>query len=139
MREVTVNIKGTQHSGAGDDCIEYFTVGKFGQRDGRFCISYDDSASFGLQGVTTTLHIDEDKKVVLQRSGPVQSRLTVEKGQRNLCHYGMEFGSAMLGVFGETINNELNQNGGRLYMSYTLDINSSLLSKNELEIVVEEV
>ena len=139
MREVTVNIKGIQHTGSSSDCIEYFTIGKFSCRDGHFLISYDDSASFGINGITTTLKIDGDKKVILQRSGALKSRLTVEKGQRNLCHYNMEFGSAMLGVFGKSIRNELTKDGGRLYMSYTLDINSSLLSKNELEISVGEV
>ncbi len=139
MREVTVNIKGVQHNGVDSDCIEYFTVGKYGYRNGRSFITYDDSVSMGVDGVTTTLHIDNNHKVIMQRSGEVESRLTIEKGIRNLCHYGMPFGSATLGVFGETIKNELDQNGGRLYMCYTLDLNSSLLSKNELEISVEEV
>lgn len=139
MREVMVNIKGTQHNGIDSDCIEYLTIGKYGYKNGRSCISYDDSTSLGIPGVITTLHIDNNQKVVLQRSGSVQSRLTIEKGQRNLCHYGMAVGSALLGVYGESITNELCANGGRFYMTYTLDLNSSLLSKNELEISIKEV
>lgn len=139
MREVMVNIKGTQHNGRDEDCIEYLTVGKYGYKNGRSCIVYDDSASLGVSGVTTTLHIDGSRRVILQRSGELRSRLIVEKGQRNLCRYGMAVGSAMLGIFGETIVNELNQDGGRFYMTYTLDLNSSLISKNQLEISIKEV
>lgn len=139
MQEVMVNIKGTQHNGRESDCIEYLTVGKYGYKNGRSCIVYDDSASLGVDGVTTTLHIDGSRRVVLQRSGGLQSRLIIEKGQRNLCRYGMAAGSAMIGIFGETIVNELDPGGGHFYMTYTLDINSSLISKNELEISIKEV
>lgn len=139
MQDVMVSIKGIQHNGRDSDCIEYLTVGKYGYRNGRSCIVYDDSASLGIEGVTTTLQIDRSNKVILQRSGSLQSRLIIERGQRNLCPYDMAVGSALLGVFGETIVNDLTPNGGQFYMTYTLDLNNSLLSKNELEISIKEV
>lgn len=139
MRDVTVNIKGTQKSGDDSDTIEYFSVGKYGFRDGHAVISYDESTSLGVSGVTTTLLVDDTSKVVLQRSGAIKSRIVIEKGKRNLCHYGMAFGSATIGVFGETMQNDLNINGGHLFLEYTIDLDSSLLSTNKLEITIEEV
>lgn len=139
MREVTVNIKGTQRNGWESDCVEYFTVGKYGYRNGKSCIIYDESASLGVDGVKTTLQIDGNNKVILQRTGGMDSRLVIEKGQRNLCRYDMAIGSTMIGIFGESIVNELEPDGGHFYMTYTLDINSSLVSKNELDISIKEV
>ena len=42
-----------------------------------------------------------------------------------------------VGVFGEEIENTLTENGGKLFMKYSLDINSGLISENEIEISVK--
>ena len=44
----------------------------------------------------------------------------------------------MLGIFANKISNSLNDDGGKLNFSYTLDINSGLISENEIEINIKE-
>ena len=56
-----------------------------------------------------------------------------------LCHYIIPQGEMMVGVFGENIKNTLGETGGELFLSYTIDINMGLLSKNQVEISVEVV
>ncbi|MBQ2933184.1 MAG: DUF1934 family protein, partial [Clostridia bacterium] len=48
-------------------------------------------------------------------------------------------GELVLGIFGEEITNSLNDNGGFLSMTYTIDVENSLLSRNKVEIKVREV
>ena len=43
------------------------------------------------------------------------------------------------GIFGEKIENNLTEQGGKLYMSYTIDSNLQLVSRNVVEINVREV
>ena len=45
----------------------------------------------------------------------------------------------MIGVDAKTVKSTLTENGGSLYFSYTLDVNASLLSENEVTIDVKEM
>ncbi len=138
MRDVSINLKGTHRDGKDCDVLEYFTTGKFACKDGKYLIEYDESVPMGVAGAKGVVRVESDRRVILQHSGAMKSRLIVEKGKRNLCHYDMEFGAAMFGVFGEVIENSLSASGGRLRLSYTLDFNSNLICENELEISVKE-
>ena len=61
-----------------------------------------------------------------------------ERGKKHHCHYGTEFGDFMIGVCTDEIRNELEETGGDIYLKYTLDINSSYMSENEMFINVKE-
>ncbi|MBO5908909.1 MAG: DUF1934 family protein, partial [Clostridia bacterium] len=54
------------------------------------------------------------------------------------CLYNTPQGDFVIGIYGETLNTQLSDNGGSIYMSYTIDVNSGLLSKNIMEIKVKE-
>ena len=137
MKDVLISIKGTQVNGESTDVTEFTTEGKFSEKGDKTLLSYEESEALGVPGVTTYVRI-ENEKVVIQRSGKFNSRLLVEKNKRNLCHYETEYGPMMLGVFGEVITNKINFDGS-LHMSYTLDVNCSMISRNEIEIKVKEV
>ena len=135
MKDVLINIKGTHSADGDNDTVEMTTVGTLSIADGRTSLSYDETAAIGVDGVTTTVNI-ENSQVSLQRSGSIGGRLLVEKGQRHLCHYDTAAGEIMIGVFGESVQHDISENGGRLYMRYTIDVNYGLVSRNELEISV---
>lgn len=131
IKSVTVNEDGEE------DTIEMTTVGKFGVRDGKAFVSYDDSNALGVEGVTTVLHADSDR-VILKRTGGLQSQLEIEKGERHQCHYSTAFGELQVGIYGESIENRLRECGGKLKMAYTVDVNCRLMSHNQVEITVKE-
>ena len=67
------------------------------------------------------------------------TQFTLKEGRkRHQCHYSTMFGDLMVGVFTDTVKSELNEKGGRLYVSYSLDFNAGLVSKNEIIINVKE-
>ena len=43
LKDVLINIKGTQGSGNEQDVIELTTDGRFGEKNGGFYITYDES------------------------------------------------------------------------------------------------
>ncbi|HEX3025876.1 MAG TPA: DUF1934 domain-containing protein [Clostridia bacterium] len=138
-KDVLINIKGTVISeNSPPDIIELTTAGRYSSKDGNYYISYKESEATGLEGITTTLKVEGESSVTLMRNGAATSRLVLEKGRRHLCHYDTGYGQLMVGVSGCKIKSQLSDLGGDLAFFYTLDINSSLISQNEVFITVKE-
>ncbi len=139
MQDVLIEIISTQEVDGDEDSIELTTVGKMNVIGGKTYLKYDDSAATGLEGVSCLIKIDpKDNSVVMQRSGALNSRMYVKKGQRHICHYETGQGTLVLGVFGETVKDEMTNNGGSLFMSYTLDVNYGMVSRNKVQINVKQ-
>jgi uncharacterized beta-barrel protein YwiB (DUF1934 family) len=136
--DALISIKGTVISDAAQpDVIEMITSGRYCSKNGNRYIIYKESEATGLDGITTTLKVEPDA-VTLIRSGTAQTRLLIAKGQRQLCHYGTDYGDMMVGISGCHVNSTLGDAGGDLQFDYTLDINSSTVSHNEVYISVRE-
>ncbi len=71
------------------------------------------------------------------RSGAARSQLIIERGVRHQCLYGTGAGDLMIGVSGDEIVSRLTEDGGELEFKYSLYINTSLTSENEVYISVE--
>ncbi len=139
MKDVIIDIKGIQEIDGESDVIEVTTVGKMNVIAGKTYLKYDDSAATGVKGVSCVIKIDpEDDSVVMSRSGALNSRMYIKKGQRHICHYQTGQGTLTMGIFGEMIKNGINAEGGELCMSYTLDANCQFLSRNKVEITVKQ-
>lgn len=141
QKDVLINIKGTIVSEGQNnpEIIELVTAGRYYNREGNFYISYKESETTGMEGVTTTLKVDGENSVTLIRNGSQKSRLLLEKGKRHLCQYDTGYGPLMVGISGCQIKSKLDSVGGELYFNYTLDVNSSMISRNEVCISVKEV
>ena len=137
MKDVIIKIVGKQGMDDDVDSIELTTVGKMGIKDGKFLLTYDESEMLGVKGVKTSLMVKDDDTVILQRSGGYMSRLVIEKGARNSCFYSTPQGDLVIGIFGENVVHNLTESGGTLNMSYTIDSNLELISRNTVEISVK--
>ena len=140
MKEVLIEIKGIQKYAEGhEDKTVFTTNGTLSYEDGVLALNYDESEMIGAKGVKTELRIESGSKMSLIRRGGMESKMTVEKGRRHSCLYNTPEGDFVIGIFGEALMLETNKNGGKIYMSYTLDVNSGLLSKNIMEIKFKEI
>lgn len=120
------------------DVTELFTQGLFYKKNDNYYITYDETETTGFDGSKTTLKVEGNQKVTLMRSGKSKSHLIIENGERNVGHYGTDAGNMMIGVYTKEISSELTDAGGDIYFSYQLDINSTLISENEVYINVQE-
>lgn len=139
MKDVLISIKGTQGIDDTSDTVQLTTIGKLGFKNGMVMLSYEESEIVGAKGIKTLLRVKDSDTMILQRTGPVQSRLTIQKGVRNNCFYSTQFGDMMIGIFGETVECNMTPQGGTVKMSYTIDTNLQLVSRNVVEISVKEV
>lgn len=137
-KDVLISIKGISNIDGEEDIMELMTVGNLFMKDGKQIITYKESQATGFEGTTTMLEVTGNSSVILKRRGANRSELIIEKGRRHLCHYDTGAGDIMIGVFSDSITNTLNETGGDVSFKYSLDINSSLASENEVYINVKE-
>ncbi|WP_294497440.1 DUF1934 domain-containing protein [uncultured Gemmiger sp.] len=133
-----ITIKGTMEQGGHSETVELMTHGAFLKRDGNFFIMYKETEATGYAGCTTTVKVGEDgRRVAMLRYGKAPSQLIIEKGTRHLCHYETGYGAISLGVAADVIEPELDESGGRVKFSYTLDSGSEdFISRNLVDITV---
>jgi len=137
-KEVLISIKGVYVGEDDRDVVEIFTTGKYYKRNGCYFISYDETEATGFEGSKTTLKVDNNRRVTMERSGKTKSQLIVEHGVRHHCYYDAGIGGMMIGVSGNLVKSSLNDTGGDLAFKYSLDINSILASENEMYVNVKE-
>lgn len=111
---------------------ELVTSGNFRRSDDKFLISYLDSEATGFEGSETEITVTGNKLASIIRRGSSSSDLVIEPGKRHHCHYSTPYGEMVIGIYTHTIENKLDENGGSLYMKYTIDINTSYMSDNEI-------
>lgn len=139
IKDVIISIKGVQGIDDQTDTIEFTTEGRFGIKDGKYFLSYDEGQMFENCRVKTKIFINSPESVVLQRKGSIESRMEIEKGKRNSCFYVTSIGELCIGIYGEALDINLNESGGKLNMVYTIDSDLRPVSRNEVKITVKEV
>ena len=133
-----ISIKGKQETDGETGEVELTTVGSYIQKGNSRYILYKEYTEAKGKPGTSILKIEGNSKVTLIRGDGDNTRLILEKGKRHLCQYDTGFGSMTVGVFTSRLDSKLNDEGGSLNISYTLDIDSALSSLNELFITVKE-
>lgn len=140
IKNVIIDIKTEQSLDGQSDTVEFSTNGHFGIKDGSYFLSYDESGLIDVEGeIKTTLYLKPDNTVILSRKGSYNSRMVIEKGVRNNCFYSTPVGNLSLGIFGENVLSNLNENGGSISMTYLIDADAKPLSRNKVNISVREV
>ena len=105
---------------------------------GRLTIAGETYRLVDLPGTYTLSVSAGEERVTLSRYGARRGQLIIEKGRRHLCNYDTGYGSMMIGIFSNEITSSLTDEGGEVYFQYSLDINSSLASENEVLINIRE-
>ena len=118
--------------------IKLTTTGNYSKINGRWVLLYDEMSE-DKTAVIKTMEKVNDKSVTITRNGEGSTKLIVTEGERNMCHYRTQFGDILLGVYCNEVENDLKDSGGTISMSYTLDVNASVLSENKVTIKVREV
>ncbi len=135
-QDVCITIKSTQTTDEDSDTTELFTFGTMSKLDDGYVIKYEESEATGFEGSKVSLEVKKDV-VTMLRTGTALSTLVIEKGKKHHCHYGTPFGNFLVGISTDEIETSLNKNGGNIKLSYTIDINSGFISKNEMEIEIK--
>ncbi len=99
-------------------------------------ITYEDTEATGFEGSVTAVKVNGNNEASVMRTGASNSLLLLERDKKTYCQYGTQFGMFQIGVYTHAIENTLKENG-KLYLKYTLDLNASKLSDNEITITIQ--
>lgn len=135
-KDVTIQLTSINTIDGDASRTDLTTTGTFKAIEGGYQLRYEESEVTGFKGSTTYLSVFGNSLVNMRRIGTAPSDLTIEKGKKHHCHYGTPYGEFTMGIYTHGIVNKIDENGGELYFKYTVDINSSLVSDNEVYIKV---
>ena len=138
-KDVIINLTSINTIDRDSSTTELTTTGKLKELEGGgFQIVYEESEVTGFKGSTTCLSFYGNDLVNLNRTGTSSSDLVLEKDKKHHCHYGTPYGDFTMGIFTHCIDNNVSYDGGELYLKYTVDINSSYVSDNEIYIKITD-
>ncbi|MDD6825664.1 MAG: DUF1934 domain-containing protein [Oscillospiraceae bacterium] len=131
-KPVMIKMKSIQDTDGESSEMELITEGNLSYDSGRYRVSYKDSEATGFENSVTSLEIEDQRFATITRDGDSPTNLVLEINKKHHCHYGTPYGDMMVGIYAHKIRNELSESGGSLYLKYTIDINSSYISDNEI-------
>ena len=124
-QKVVLSIRGQQsYVGQDPDVIELVTEGTLERLDDRWEICYEETALTGMEGVKTCFCVEPDR-IVLTRSGKLNSQMVFREGVPHETLYQMEFGALMLSVTATKIAVSLSNEGGTVDLNYNIEIEHS--------------
>ena len=124
-QDVVLSIRGKQtYADTDPEVIELVTEGTMEYRSGGWDISYQESALTGLEGVTTTFRVEPDR-IVLRRTGKLQSEMIFQEGVSHDSLYQMAFGAMMMRVTATFVYFDIVEDGGTIDVSYNIDIENT--------------
>jgi uncharacterized beta-barrel protein YwiB (DUF1934 family) len=135
---VVISVEGTQKiAGEETQTVQIVTDGKMRREGETVYLSYEESEMTGMEGTTTTFAVGKDN-VVLTRTGAIQSQMVFETGKKNVGLYDLGFGALTIGVKARRMKNTLGPEGGRLELSYGIEIEESIQGLNSFIIDVRK-
>ena len=138
MKDCVISIKSFQNYSEDKDCIEMKATGKFQfAKDKTVAVYYESQVN--SNDVRVLLKFFGDGKLVIERSGILQSVMCFEKGKRHCDFYSNAQGKMLMGVYCEGLFSDLNENGGTISAEYQLDVDGRVVSRNSIKITLKEV
>lgn len=115
---------------------ELFTKAHYNRQKNTYTFRYEDTSATGFEGSVTTITVDGNNFASITRTGTANSNIMLEKDKKHYCHYVTPYGDFQIGVMTRFIKNNIDS-CGELAFKYTLDLNSSHLSDNEIIIRIQ--
>lgn len=135
-KAVMLSVRGRQaYLDQEPDEIELVTEGTLQYRDGGWDICYEESELTGLQGVTTLFRVEPDR-IILTRTGRLNSQMIFQKDVHHDSLYQMEFGTLMISVCAKRIMVHLDKNGGIVDLIYDIEIEHSAAGEVDYHLTV---
>jgi len=148
MKDIMLKITGRQINRKDEieeDSVEFMTEGKLYKKNGSTFIVYEESEVSGLEGVKTTLRIDDRSGAVrMKRFGKgvmMDTVMEFSKGQRFSSLYDTPIGAIPMELLTNSIVNQLDteKGKGRLFIDYEISLKGLAEMRSLLNIEVTPV
>ena len=138
-QKVLLSLRGKQaYLDQEPDVIELTTDGTMEYTNDSWDISYEESDLTGLKGVTTTFRV-EPRKIILTRTGPLNSQMVFQEGVFHDSLYQMEFGAMMITVCASKVEYDLTEAGGTIDLTYGIEIEQTQAGEIEYHLDIKAI
>lgn len=133
-----IHIDTIQDLGRSNDKISLMTEGMFSRQGDAWVISYIENDASGMAGTLTKIEIRDDG-VVVDRKGPLTTRMEFRPGSSSRFPYRTEYGMSLLGIHTRSFTADFCEDGGSLSIRYMVDIDSLISGENRLDMTVGKI
>lgn len=136
-KDVLISIRGTQTAPDGQpETIELTTVGTIEWEGERTILSYQESDLTGLAGTTTAFYL-EPGRIVLERTGTIESVMEFVEGRCSESLYRIAEGALLLRVYARKMQVHLEGASGWFALSYGIEIEGTSMGTIDYHITVQ--
>ena len=137
-KPIILFVKGEQYfDGVDPDGTELMTEGTMTVTEDGLCLSYEETELTSMAGTTTTFDI-RGKRVILTRSGSVNSQMVFEEGQKHTSLYSTPFGDMTIDIQTSRLRHNLTERGGIMDIQYSIAVEHIVTGRNAFRIRVRE-
>jgi uncharacterized beta-barrel protein YwiB (DUF1934 family) len=133
---VLIKVRGEQYFDDIDpDSTELTTDGVMELTEDGMILSYKETELTGMAGTTTTFTV-AGPRVVLTRSGSVNSQMVFEEGKQHTSLYETPFGELSIDIQTSRLLHNLTERGGLMEIKYSIAVAHSVTGRNCFKIRV---
>lgn len=134
-KEIMIKVIGIQKNIEGEEnTIELTTEGTIYTKNNNTYIVYKESEISGMEGTTTSLKIEDDRKITMKRYGQTTSSLVFEKDKSNKSDYNTAYGNFEIEIMTSFLDIEIKgkKQNSKIEIKYHLVIPGFTESENRL-------
>ena len=134
---VLLTIRGEQYFDDVDpNETELVTEGTMEVLEDGLLLSYQETALTGMEGTTTTFTV-KGPRVILTRSGTVNSQMMFEEGKQHTSLYETPYGELTIDVRTSKLRHNLAERGGIMEIHYSIAVEHAVTGRNCFKIRVK--
>ena len=133
---VMLSIRGEQYfDGIDPDAQELMTEGTMTLTEDGMVLAYQETALTGMEGTTTRFQV-QGPRVILTRSGTVNSQMVFEEGRQHTSLYETPFGELSVDIQTSVLKHNLTERGGVMEIKYSIAVEHTVTGRNCFKIRV---
>ncbi|MDO4315284.1 MAG: DUF1934 domain-containing protein [Oscillospiraceae bacterium] len=134
---VLLSIRGEQYfDGIDPDATELMTEGAMTLTEDGMVLSYQETELTGMEGTTTAFEV-KGPRVILTRSGSVNSQMIFEEGRQHTSLYETPFGELTVDIQTSRLKHNLTERGGVMEIKYSIAVEHTVTGRNCFKIRVK--
>ena len=131
-----ISVRGEQYyDGVDPDATELMTEGTLETTTEGLRIRYQETALTGMEGTETTFEVGPSR-VILRRTGSVNSQMVFEEGKQHTSLYETPFGELSVDIQTGRLRHNLTERGGIMEIRYSIAVEHVVTGKNCFKIRV---
>ena len=133
---VMLSIRGEQYfDGIDPDAQELMTEGTMTLTEDGMVLAYEETALTGMEGTTTRFQV-QGSRVILTRSGTVNSQMVFEAGRQHTSLYETPFGELSVDIQTSVLKHNLTERGGLMEIKYSIAVEHTVTGRTCFKIRV---